>query len=86
MPFFLEIGSGGHSFGGKAIVVNSRTGEHKSLHPIPLAKAKAQKRLLEGIAEKEDDPHPHKFIKKVVEGPKFRAGADKHIADKYYLN
>lgn len=47
MPYHLELGSEGHSFHGKAIVVNSRTGEHKSAHPIDLADAKAQMRLLE---------------------------------------
>jgi len=35
------------------IVVNSKTGEHKSLHPIPIKKAEAQKRVLEAIAHKE---------------------------------
>lgn len=53
MPYHLELGSGGHAFAGKAIVVNSKTGEHKSLHPIPIKKAKAQMRLLEAIAHKE---------------------------------
>ena len=56
--YHLELGSGGHSFLGKAIVVNSKTGEHKSLHPIPLAKAKAQKRLLEGVALKKEGIKP----------------------------
>lgn len=61
MPFFLEMGSGGHSFKGKAIVVNSQTGKHYSSSPIPLSKAKAQKRVLEAAAQKEssdkkDDP------------------------------
>ena len=31
----------------KAIVVNSITGEHKSLKPIPIEKAEAQERILE---------------------------------------
>ena len=56
MPYHLELGSGGHSFVGKAIVVNSRTGEHKSRQPIPLAKAKAQKRVLDAVAKKEKMP------------------------------
>ena len=43
------MGSGGHSFKGKAIVVNSQTGKHYSKSPIPLANAKAQMRLLQGI-------------------------------------
>jgi len=53
MPYHLELGSDGHSFHGKAIVVNSQTGDHKSNHPIPMAKAKAQMRLLESIAHGE---------------------------------
>jgi len=55
MSFHLELGSSGHSFQGKAIVVNTKTGEHKSKAPIPLKKAKAQKRLLESLAEKEKE-------------------------------
>lgn len=51
--YHLELGSGGHSFEGKAIVVNSKTGEHFSKKPIPLEKAKAQKRVLEEVAKKE---------------------------------
>ena len=54
MPYHLELGSGGHSFNGKAIVVNSKTGEHKSLHPIPLAKAEAQKRILDKVVEAQE--------------------------------
>lgn len=53
MPYHLELGSDGHSFHGKAIVVNTQTGEHKSNHPIPLKKAKAQMRLLESLHKKE---------------------------------
>jgi hypothetical protein len=55
MPYHLELGSDGHSFHGKAIVVNSQTGEHKSHHPIPMAKAKAQMRLLESLHQKEKE-------------------------------
>ena len=48
MPYHLELGSDSHNFPkGKAIVVNSKTGKHFSTTPIPLASAKAQKRLLE---------------------------------------
>lgn len=47
--YHLELGSDGHSFKGKAIVVNSQTGKHYSKSPIPLANAKAQMRLLYGI-------------------------------------
>jgi hypothetical protein len=47
MPYHLELGSDGHKFHGKAIVVNSITGEHFSNHPIPVANAEAQKRVLE---------------------------------------
>lgn len=52
MPYFLELGSGGHSFKGKAIVVSTMTGRHHSTEPIPMKKAKAQMRLLEQV-EKE---------------------------------
>jgi len=54
MPYQLELGSGhGHKYHGKAIVVNTITGEHKSNHPIPIEKAKAQLRLLESLHKKE---------------------------------
>ena len=49
MPYFLELGSDGHSYKGKAIVVNSMTGRHHSLEPIPMEKAKKQKRLLDAV-------------------------------------
>ena len=54
MPFHLELGSDGNSFKGKAIVVNSKTGKHYSSSPIPLAKAEAQKRVLEQAYKKEN--------------------------------
>jgi len=48
MPYHLELGSDGHNFPkGRAIVVNTKTGKHFSNQPIPIASAKAQKRLLE---------------------------------------
>ena len=54
MPYHLELGSGGHSFGkGKAIVVNSKTGRHYSGHPIPIQSAKAQLRVLQQAEAKE---------------------------------
>lgn len=43
MPYLLE------HWGKKAIVVNSQTGVHHSKNPIPLANAKAQLRLLQGV-------------------------------------
>ena len=49
MPYHLELGSDGHKFKGKAIVVNSTTGKHFSNMPIPVKKAKAQMRLLYGV-------------------------------------
>lgn len=49
MPYHLELGSDGHKFKGKAIVVNSTTGKHFSDLPIPVEKAKAQMRLLYGV-------------------------------------
>lgn len=60
MPYHLELGSEGHSFHGKAIVVNSQTGEHKSHHPIPMEDAKAQMRVLEGVASHESAPEAPK--------------------------
>jgi hypothetical protein len=54
MPFHLELGSDGHKFHGKAIVVNSITGHHMSLNPIPLKNAQAQLRLLESLYKKEE--------------------------------
>lgn len=53
MSYHLELGSDGHSFKGKAIVVSSMTGKHHSLKPIPMKKAEAQKRVLEAAMEKE---------------------------------
>jgi hypothetical protein len=53
MPYILEKGSGGHSFKGKAIVVNTKTGQHYSKTPIPLVKAQAQKRILDQAIKKE---------------------------------
>jgi hypothetical protein len=55
MPYHLELGSNGHNFPhGKAIVVNTMTGEHHSSHPIALAKAQAQLRLLESIHKQKE--------------------------------
>lgn len=53
MPYHLELGSDGNSFKGKAIVVNSKTGQHYSKSPIPLVKAQAQKRVLDQSYKKE---------------------------------
>ena len=53
MPYHLELCSDGTSFNGKAIVVNTQTGHHYSMSPIPLVKAKAQKRVLEMAMKKE---------------------------------
>jgi hypothetical protein len=49
MPYHLELGSGAHKFMGKAIVVNTMSGHHYSHDPIPVEKAKAQMRLLQGV-------------------------------------
>ena len=47
MPYHIEKSSGGKRFPkGYGIVVNSKTGQHFSLKPIPIAKAEAQMRLL----------------------------------------
>lgn len=56
MPFHLELGSDGHSFQGKAIVVNSKTGHHLSHKPIPMAKAEAQKRVVEEAIAEHGEP------------------------------
>jgi hypothetical protein len=62
MPYHIELGSSGHNFPHHgAIVVNSITGEHKSLHPIPIERAKAQMRVLEMVHHKE---HEKKSMKK----------------------
>ena len=45
MPYHLEKYEGGK----KAIVVNTQTGRHSSLTPIPLANAEKQMRLLQGV-------------------------------------
>ena len=59
MPYHLELGSDGHNFNGKAIVVNSQTGKHYSMEPIPLGKAKAQMRVLQFREEREpNNPKP----------------------------
>ena len=55
MPYHLALGSDGHGIPqGKAIVVNTVTGKEYSKEPIPIKKAKAQMRVLEAVAEKED--------------------------------
>lgn len=53
MPYHLELGSDGHKFKGKAIVVNSITGHHMSNDPIPIKNAESQKRVLEALHEQE---------------------------------
>jgi len=58
MPYHLELGSDGHKFMGKAIVVNTITGHHYSNDPIPLKKAEAQLRVLEQ-AHKEEKKNKH---------------------------
>jgi len=54
MPYHLELGSDGHKFAGKAIVVNSITGHHYSNDPIPVKKAEAQLRILNMATDKEE--------------------------------
>ena len=48
MVYYLE------RFGNKAIVVNAMTGKHYSDSPIPLIKAKRQKRILETYTEEKE--------------------------------
>ena len=69
--YHLELGSDGHSFGGKAIVVNTKTGKHYSSEPISREKAEAQMRILKAA----DDPPKEKWIQKVVSSPSFKEGA-----------
>ena len=64
MPFHLELGSDGRSYGGKAIVVNTQTGKHSSTKPIPLASAKRQMRVLQEATEKEDTTRNRYVYKK----------------------
>jgi hypothetical protein len=47
MPFGLE-----HWGKDRAIVVNTQTGRHYSLSPIPVKTAEAQKRILEAAIKK----------------------------------
>lgn len=47
MPFALERWGKN-----KAIVVNTTTGAHKSLKPIPLARAEKQLRLLRAVVDR----------------------------------
>ena len=54
MPYHMELGSDGHKFAGKAIVVNSITGHHYSNDPIPIKKAEAQLRILNMATDKEE--------------------------------
>ena len=49
MPYMLE------RYGDKAIVVNTKTGRHHSIEPIPLQNAKAQKRVLESAMKKKGE-------------------------------
>ena len=76
MPFHLELGSEGHSFHGKAIVVNSKTGEHKTKAPLPLDLAKAQMKALEN---KEAPPAPKakKETHDDYKGPRNKDGTPK---------
>jgi len=55
MPYVLETSTAGSHFfaPGTAIVVNTQTGKHYSTTPIPLKKAKAQKRVLEAVEKKQ---------------------------------
>ena len=76
MPYHLELGSEGHSFHGKAIVVNSKTGEHKTKAPLPLDLAKAQMKALEN---KEAPPAPKakKETHDDYKGPRNKDGTPK---------
>jgi cell fate regulator YaaT (PSP1 superfamily) len=48
--YHIETSSGGKKFPkGYGIVVNTKTGQHFSMKPIPISKAEAQLRLLHMI-------------------------------------
>jgi hypothetical protein len=49
MPYKLEPSVADKA---KAIVVNTKTGRHYSLSPIPLKRAEAQMRLLESLEKR----------------------------------
>jgi len=67
MPYHFELGSEGHSFHGRMIVVNSRTGQHLTYSPLMPEDAQRMKR------QAEQKP---KFIK---EEKKIADEADKRI-------
>jgi len=56
MSFHLELGSDGHSFNGKAIVVNSQTGKHMTTRPVSYDKASSQKAMVEEAVKKYGEP------------------------------
>ena len=69
MPYHLELASDGHPFHkDKAIVVNA-AGHHFSKDPIPIERAKAQKRLLEAKEDPPKDPKPKKWIQEAMKRP-----------------
>jgi len=76
MPYHLELGSEGHSFHGKAIVVNSQTGEHKTKHPLPIDLAKAQMKALEH-REAPPAPKAKKELHEDYKGPRNKDGTPK---------
>jgi hypothetical protein len=76
MPYHLELGSEGHSFHGKAIVVNSQTGEHKTKHPLPIDLAKAQMKALEN-REAPPAPKAKKELHEDYKGPRNKDGTPK---------
>jgi len=67
MPYHLELGSGDNKMHDRAFVVNSRTGEHKSHNPIPIERAEAQKRVLEGVDDNNKKIIEREDNKKVIE-------------------
>jgi len=69
-----ELGSGDRKHHDTAFVVNTKTGEHKSHNPIPIEKAEAQKRVLEGVAEHEEKLKPDSAVEKA---PMTQAGAER---------
>lgn len=56
MPVHLELGSDGHSFHGKAIVVDSKSGKHFTSKPVTYDKASRQKEVVEEAVKKYGEP------------------------------
>jgi hypothetical protein len=70
--YHLELGSEGRSFAGRAIVVNSKTGEHFSQKPVAIETAREQMRELEKADRKPDADKALAGLRKVESETKAR--------------